>query len=147
MVVAILLVGSVAGATETVSTDGVWWNGLDDHEKAVAMFAATSAYQAGYFQGQMQMANREYIVDLELWDHFKVPFQQAVAFTSKDENIHRSAVQTPDFSGRPVGSYIEGVNAFYDSHPDKTTIDFAYVLQCVQNNPTKTCDKVAMDGR
>jgi hypothetical protein len=49
----------------------------------------------------------------------------------------------PDFSGKPIKAYIDGMDYFYSNHPDAMKVDISEVLQCIQNRPTKSCDVVA----
>lgn len=32
---------------------------------------------------------------------------------------------------------------FYSNHPEATKLNFSAVFQCIENQPTKTCDEVA----
>ncbi len=143
-----LLLSAVAGSTEIIQTDGVWWNSLDEHDKAIAMFAATNAYNAGYGVGSLAQSridfDRETARDIRFSTANEV--KRELGWYKKYAQSHPSSPELPGFSGKTMGSYMAGITYFYSNHPDKSELNFAHVLRCIADKPDKTCDQVAKEG-
>jgi hypothetical protein len=54
-----------------------------------------------------------------------------------------SKLRGPDFSGKPIRAYIDGVDYYYSNHPDAAGTEFGDVLKCIQNKPVLSCDDLA----
>ena len=141
------LLSSVAGATTTITTDGLWWAALSDGDKAVIILASTNAYQAGWEIREVEAA----VQDSSSWMSEASRFQDSAAQTSarfawryKFQKNHKVAL--PSFNAKKIGAYIDRVNQFYSTYPNSETLEFGYVLTCIADRPLKTCDQVAKDG-
>lgn len=146
MVVLALFVASSAGATETVTTDGVWWNTLTPSEKSVVMFGSLSAYLTGFRQGHNTAVNVANDVVAAMDDlHWSVTQQTRFLTMLNKEAKKRPPFVMPDFSGKPVGAYIDGETYFFSNHPEASKAEFSAVFRCIQNNPIETCDKLAQE--
>ena len=143
-----LALTSIGGATETISTDGVWWNTLTESEKDIAMFAATSAYAQGYVQGEVRRASYQSDLDRARDEHFKISadVEYAELIWEMSYAGHHPFPKGPAFWDRGIGSYVERMNYFYSSHPERSELNFSVVLQCIEDYPSKSCDAVAKDG-
>jgi len=145
----ILFTASVAKATESLDVDGTWWNGLNDLEKIHVMFGATAAYRDGYEEAVFNQNDLDTRADIKAVNSASwLTMDQKIRLLRLLESANIKAVQEaqpPEFSGKPIKAYIDGMNYFYSNHPNATNIEFARVLQCIQNHPTKSCDAVATD--
>jgi hypothetical protein len=141
-----IFVASAAGATETVSTDGAWWNDLTINQKVPVMFGATSAYSTGYSAGQVDqiLDTAAQVVDAMNSLHWstaqRAKFNDAWTVAIKN---HTPISALPDFSGKPIKAYIDGMDYFYSNHPEASQLNFSFALKCIQNKPAMTCDDVA----
>jgi hypothetical protein len=138
----LLFTSTLAGASGTVYTDGKWWRSLPDSERLDVMSAAASAYYAGYFVGFDKGFNMELRIQTE--------GVIAANFSASQENRYHAAVEKgnldenyPDFSGKTIKAYSDGVSKFYSNHPGSDSIDIGKVLQCLQDNPQISCDILA----
>lgn len=144
-----LYVASAAGATETLTTDGVWWNELPRDTKVPVMFSATSAYSTGYSAGQLDqfVDTAAQVLDAMNSLHWstaqRAKFNDAWAIAIKR---HSSVSALPDFSGKPIKAYIDGMDYFYSNHPEASRLNFSFALKCIQNKPAMTCDDVARNA-
>jgi hypothetical protein len=141
----ILLTLSIAGATETVITDGVWWNSLTKGEQGYVMFGATSAYTTGYFNGSLAATSYYTTLITAVPERMKSTPAQTKKYYDTISGVMKSMAlhAPPDFSEKPIAAYIDGMNYFYSNHPEASKLDFSYVFACIQNKPTRSCDDVA----
>jgi hypothetical protein len=140
-----LFTASAAGATETVSPDGRWWTDLSTSSKVDVIVAATDAYRAGYQVGdangfiKLLDAVLKTQTRLHWTDAQTMKFSNALSIEQKAQG--RSV--WPDFSGKAIQAYIDGLDYFYSNHPNAVAVNIGDVLPCLQNNATITCDKIA----
>jgi hypothetical protein len=140
---------SAAGATETLSTDGVWWNGLTPNEKAAVMFGATSAYTRGYSYGVVEERLDSGRAMMAASDslHWTTAQQLKVMDAITKARKTLTPRHVPDFSSKPIKAYIDGMDYFYSNHPEASKLDFSWVFACIQNTLTETCDEAAQNAR
>jgi len=112
------------------------------------MFAATNAYNIGYSVGTVKQFKTDLLREVARDRRFRTPKQEAqeLKWQLKYEQSHEIGAEPPDFSGKEMGSFIDGMTYFYSSHPDKGDLNFAHVLRCIANKPDETCDRVAKEG-
>jgi hypothetical protein len=140
----------VAGATETLTTDGVWWNSLTPSEKVPVMFGATSAYSTGYFQAHLAQFSADNSELFAVMDSLHWTSEQRTKYINALVNVRKKAkpvLLRPDFSGKPIKAYIDGMDYFYSNHPEASKLEFSWVFECIQNKPPETCDEVAKLAR
>ena len=104
------------------------------------MFAATSAYSIGVTGETTQWAADSGVHDRATF----LTSAQKLALL-KPMRLALFSTPNPDFSGKAMEAYMQRVTAFYANHPDSASMNFAWILQCIQNKPTKSCETVASD--
>jgi len=130
------LVSSIASATEALSTDGAWWNGLSTLERAEVMLASTSAYSYGFNHGQV---DQFFAATSAIIDSKSLTASQSGGLIAKI----KSHTHDPTFSAKVIGSYVDSVSNFYSSHPQAMRMEVGELFACVQDAPTISCDALA----
>ncbi len=135
-----LIVGIILGltvgravATETISEDGIWWQGLDYDHQITAIQALMAGYQQGWDDGAIA---KSVAVNLVIPKYWTLPLQTA----------HMSDSPSPSFP-KTFGTYISEMNSFYEDHPDASSVTAGNVLGCLSTPPDIDCDQLAKDAQ
>lgn len=138
----VILVSSAAGAAGGIVTDGFWWDALPNGAKANVMTGATAAYEAGWRDGLLAGES----VGASVISRAAQTDQKATSLqTLRTGSAAAIAGQASAFDGRPIAEYVSRMDEFYVKHSDVSDLDFAAVLACIQDKPSRTCDAVAAD--
>lgn len=135
LAVALLFAVAPAGATTSVTMDGVWWQGLSESEKIVAVEGMLAAFDSAYTAGAATGINWAVVA-------FKVPAAQVNKAT--DAIIREELHAGPEFS-KTFGVYRDEINVWYEAHPKRTAISPDMLLStCFADKPSflpgQTCD-------
>lgn len=122
---ALVFVSGPARATESVTFDGVWWQGLRQAEKVVAIEGMLAGYDSGYRDGWL--AGYYYAVFA-----YAVPFSKLQNATQTWNGMSKKETS---FS-KPFGTYIDEIDAWYEGHPDKlgTVYTSALLVDCFSDS-------------
>ena len=136
---ALVFISAPVGATTSVTMDGVWWQGLSQGEKLVAIQGLIAGMPMGYASG---------VTDgwWEAMNAFKVPTSQRQTATSKFLNGNPLAGK-PQFS-KSFGVYVDEINVWYEVHPKRTRETPAGLLGiCFADkaSPPGGCDNLGSD--
>jgi len=146
LVLAICL-GTVAGATTTLTADGVWWSEVAEEDRAKIIIAAMDAYQAGWISSTLASSRatpNQWVAEALF---FKDSRSESIArFKWRDKYRSAQRLIFPSFSEKTIRAYADGINYFYSSHPKNLSVGIGAVLSCIQDIPVRTCDEVAKDG-
>jgi hypothetical protein len=128
---------SPASATTSLTTDGVWWQGLTEREKIIAIEGMLAGFNSAYVQGAATGVNWAIVA-------FKVPSAQVNKST--DAIIGAEMNAEPHFS-KTFGVYRDEIDVWYEAHPRRTTISPDLLLStCFADKPSlrpgQTCDDV-----
>ena len=127
----ILTVGAArALATETISTDAVWWNSLDESQQDLAVLASMEAFWEGFGAGT---ATQESYDTLSTSGGHKVR-----------ESL-RPPIPRVEFS-KTIGTYRHEITDFYVNHPEASTETIGGILWCLSDEPLLSCDEIAKDA-
>lgn len=142
-----IFLGSIAGATTSLRTDGVWWAALSDSQRVVAVQAISdsypTAYGIGYTAGGLNNLNA--FTGAMRTAHLTDAEQLRVAtLFAKLAAQHTRDTTRPQFR-KTFGAYVDGITYFYSSHPTAAELPVSYMLSCVQDNAVLTCDSIAAD--
>lgn len=138
---ALVFISVPVGATTTLTTDGVWWQGLSEDEKTFTIEGMVSGYNRGYEAGRSDGWYEAIHV-------LKVPISEQTAaskFASEPPPPKK-----PKFS-KTVGIYIDEINLWYKTHPKRTSISPSQLLDlCFVDEPLSptgvTCDDIGKDA-
>jgi hypothetical protein len=133
---ALVLLSAPVGATTSVTMDGVWWQGLSEGEKVVALQGILAGLSTGYDQAYYDGA-------FAAMATFKVPVTSSAA-------IKVPHGTPPDFT-KPFGTYIDELDLWYKTYPKAATVYSSYVLVwCFADKPRLSqaeCGKLGTDAK
>jgi len=137
LALAMLAGGSVARATETVEFDGVWWAGLSELQKVSVVQGIIGAFPSGWISGavKQQELNEQAVRRASTLTYAEKA--KVLAILKQDSAL----AVTPSFS-KTFGTYIHGIDDFFANHPDRMTVHPEYMIDCLQDAPTRSCDSV-----
>ncbi len=135
-----LIVGIILGvtvgravATETLTADGVWWQGLDYDHQITAIQGLIAGYQQGWNDGTIA---KSVAVSAVIPKYWTVPLSV----------VHMSDAQAPTFP-KTFATYISEMSSFYEDHPDASSVVAGDVLGCLSTPPDIGCDQLAKDAQ
>jgi hypothetical protein len=126
---ALLLIAAPVEATTSLTMDGVWWQGLSQGEKVVAVQAMIVGLDSGY-----KLGHSDGVMDA-------LGNLQGLPLTLAAVNKRLAAAKKiglgdpPDFS-QTFGTYVDEINVWYEVHPKRTSILPADILAlCFDDKP------------
>jgi hypothetical protein len=140
------LLGSVVGATTSVSVDGAWWASLTQNEQYAAVEAIADSYPVGYTSGYIDGR----LSALNAFSQSLLESRMPAAQQSRLFALYSKHAGGPLPKARPLfrktfASYVDGITYFYSRHPEAQELTISNMLTCVQDNPDMSCDAVAAD--
>ncbi len=117
----LLMPGSRAIATESVTFDEVWWNDASQDEQTFAIQGAIDAYENGVSDGVIHAGT---------------------LLGKSDAALRIADSDGPTFS-QTFGYYTSEVNNFYASHPNASKATIGVIVSCLADKPFYTCDQIA----
>ena len=136
---ALLVATAPAAATTTITMDGVWWQGLSDAQKVVAVQAMIDGIGTGYVQGHVKGRANAYQL-------FNVP-TDTILKTIQAGQMPPDSEGTPEFS-KTFGVYVDEINVWYEAH-SKTAMRPSFLLaECLSDKPVfsmEICEKIGSD--
>lgn len=131
-----------ARATTSITLDGVWWQGLSDREKIVAVQGVLSGIGAGHSVGHTDGWKDAITV-------FKVSDSQINQILNQmSAGKPLPYTKAPDFS-QTFGIYVDEINLWYKIHPTRTFVEPGTLLGlCFGDKPVfeaSVCDKFGSD--
>jgi hypothetical protein len=125
---ALALLFAVAPATATTTTmDGVWWQGLSDAQKTVAVQAMLDGIASGYVLGHTHGRADTYTL-------FNIP-DQTLMKAIQAGRVPPDSINAPEFSKTFV-VYVDEINLWYETH-SKTAMRPSFLLsECLSDKPT-----------
>jgi hypothetical protein len=140
LAVAVLFTVAPATATTTISMDGVWWQGLSDAQKVVAVQAMLSGIGTGYVQGHVKGRANAYQL-------FNVP-TDAILKTIQAGKMPPDSLDAPEFS-KTFGVYVDEITVWHEAH-SKTAMTPSFLLaECLSDKPTfsmEICESLGKDA-
>lgn len=121
-------------ATEIISTDGNWWNSLDDSSRVSTILGMTSAYDAGYTLAAADAAQYVRV-------HSSLKTANALEGPILD-------LTAPRFS-KVIKTYMDEATDFYANNTDlDDRVDIGQVFSCLRDSaPARCLDNIAADAR
>jgi hypothetical protein len=140
LLVLMLVIGDVAGATTFIEPDGVWWSSLSSSEQNDALTGAVN----GYVTAQVQVRRfDDFLVTNEvLMEASTLSDGQRMGVSSKIKKALRDA-HTYAFTAKPISAYVNAMTQFYSEQPEALRMNFVYALECIEDKPDATCKGVA----
>jgi hypothetical protein len=134
IVVALVLLAFEAGqATEHLSTDGAWWQGLSAYDRVTAVVGLaegyTEGYSAGYAKGVTTLTNT-----LSTQSRGAILVDGRYLKVLSSGNVAMS---------KAYGSYVDELTDFYTNYPALSDIPAGRILQCMVDHPDHSCDDLA----
>ena len=107
LAVALLVDIAPAAATTTITMGGVWWQGLSDAQKVVAVEAMIDGIGTGYVQGHVKGRANAYQL-------FNVP-TDTILKRIQTGQMPPDSQHAPEFS-KTFGVYVDEINVWYEAH-------------------------------
>jgi len=126
-------------ASETIVTDGRWWDALSARARTAAMLAGTSAFESGFLAG-LDAALTGIEKKLALAEPLSA--EQKTRLVGVAASVF-STTDRPSFSAQVINAYADGVTAFYERYPEAAGVEFGDVLKCVADAPTESAAELA----
>lgn len=140
---ALVFVSGPARATESVTFDGVWWQGLTRGEKIVALEGILAGIDSGYSSGWW--GGGSYILNAYMTSQQRAAVMNRRFRTlTVESDAERAAA--PAFS-KTFGTYVDEIDVWYEAHPKRTSVEPVNLLEgCFANKPIiSSCDDVGSD--
>jgi hypothetical protein len=140
LLVLMVVIGDVAGATTFIEPDGVWWSSLSSREQNDALTGAVNGYVTA--QVQVRRSDEFLATNEALVEASTLSDAQRMAVSSKIEKALRDA-HSYAFTAKPISAYVDAMTQFYSEHPEAQRMNFVYALECIEDKPDATCKAVA----
>jgi hypothetical protein len=132
LVAALVFISAPVGATTTVTMDGVWWQGLAQSEKVVAVQAMIAGLDSGY-----KLGHSDGVMDA-LGNLQGSPLTLA-AVNNRLAAAKKIGLGDPPNFSQTFGTYGDEINVWYEVHPKRTSILPADLLAlCFDDKPILT---------
>jgi hypothetical protein len=133
---ALLFATAPARATTSVTMDGVWWQGLSQLEKVVAVQGIINGIGMGYVLGHTAGRTDTYTL-------FKIPTETLLS-TIQAGRVPPDSQNAPEFS-KTFGVYVDEINVWYEAHPHSSMRPDGLLGMCFADKPVYTmeiCEKM-----
>ncbi len=118
-----------------------WWVSLSRPEKLKVVEGAIDGLLNGWWRAFSDYDTEVIVISVKVVPNTKGSALSAVdkLLWNASEKEKRSA---PTFSKR-LGSYIDGIDHFYQTFPHTANVSVGEVLQCLSDKPWKSCADIA----
>jgi len=125
---ALVFISTPVGASVSITMDGVWWQGLSDREKVVAVEGIItgigSGYAVGHPDGWTDAVNMLKVSNSQI-DQF---------FTKLASGKPVEYLTGPEFS-KTFGVYVDEISLWYKVHPNSSMGPAALLGMCFADKP------------
>jgi len=131
---ALVFVSAQAGATVTLSMDGVWWQSLTRGEKVVAVQAVITGISTGYALGHSNGWS-------DTLDIFKL--------TPTGADARKLGYGKPPHFSKSFGTYVDELDLWYEGHSKTSIGPSALLAWCFDDNPefsASVCETLGSDA-
>lgn len=118
-----------------------WWLSLSRPEKLKVVEGAIDGLLNGWWRAFSDYDTKVLVISVKVMPNTKggtLPAVDKLLWNASEEQ-KRSA---PTFS-KKLGSYVDGVDHFYQTFPHTANVTVGEVLQCLSDKPWKSCAEVA----